>query len=64
VKKYQIEIASREIVGLESKPEIITSPWLYHISKLKNISFQIWYQLSLNHILKTLISNSFMFTIA
>jgi len=31
---YQIEIESTEIVGLESSPDISTSPWLYHISKL------------------------------
>lgn len=31
---YQIEIESSEIVGLERSPDISTSPWLYHISKL------------------------------
>ena len=31
---YQIERESKAIVGLGRRPEISTSPWLYHISRL------------------------------
>lgn len=32
--RYQIDIESKESVGFGSSPDMSTSPWLYHISKL------------------------------
>ena len=35
---YQIEMESSEIVGSGRSPDISTSPWLYHISKLHSLN--------------------------